>query len=258
MTKNNSPAAKSPHFPIYLLSLLVAILNSCALSPIYVQIESNISFEYTVLPIVLNYTVLVFDTLYISFLISSLAYSVYGTHKGRVNKTETYIFIVTIVLLKHILNLVVSSVIDGYIDIAFDIPMVIYSIAIDLLVLAVIALIANHMCKKHFAHVRAMLKASKYIETVDYDEMENVYPFKGFFRIKKNPILIPAFAGAVITSLIFIVQRLFADFVVLGAPSTVFELLDIFISYLGDIVFGLLAYTASYFALSYIFLKDNN
>jgi hypothetical protein len=101
-----------------------------------------------------------------------------------------------------------------------------------------------------------MMKASKYIDTVDYSEMDDVFPFKGFFKIKRNPVLIPAIAGAIITSLIFIVQRLFADFVVLGAPSTIFELVDIFISYLTDILFGLLSYTVSYFALSYIFLNE--
>lgn len=258
MTKNNTLSAKSPHFPIYFLSLFVAILNSCALSPIYVQIESNISYEYTILPIILNYAVLVFDTLYISFLVSALTYSVYGIYKGCVDKKESYIYPIVIVILKHILNLIVSSVIDGYIDIAFDIPMALYSIAIDLLILAVIALIANHVCKKHFAHVRAMLKASKYLDSIDYNEMEDVFPFKGFFKIKKNPVLISAFSGAVITSLLFIVQRLFADFVVLGAPSTIYELFDIFISYIVDILFGILAYTASYFALSYIFLKNKN
>lgn len=258
MTPKNSISTQTPHFIIYLLSLFVAILNSCVLSPIYVQIESDISFEYTVFPLILNYAVLLFDTLYISFLVASVAYSVYGIQKGSVDKKQTYFFVICIVFLKHVLNLIVSSVIDGYIDYAFDIPMVVYSILIDLLVLSVIALIANHVCKKHFAHVKAMLKASKYIDTVDYNEMEDVFPFKGFFKFKKNPVLVPAIAGAIMTALLFIVQRLFADFVVLGAPSTIFELLDIFISYVTDILFGLLAYTASYFALSYIFLKEAN
>ena len=258
MTPKNSISTQTPHFIIYLLSLFVAILNSCALSPIYVQIESDISFEYTVFPLILNYAVLLFDSLYISFLVASVAYSVYGIQKGSVDKKQTYFFVICIVFLKHVLNLIVSSVIDGYIDYAFDIPMVVYSILIDLLVLSVIALIANHVCKKHFAHVKAMLKASKYIDTVDYNEMEDVFPFKGFFKFKKNPVLVPAIAGAIMTALLFIVQRLFADFVVLGAPSTIFELLDIFISYVTDILFGLLAYTASYFALSYIFLKEAN
>lgn len=258
MNNKNAASSLSPRLTIYILSLFVAILNSCVLSPIYVQIESNISFEYTAFPIVLNYAVLIFDILYISFLFSALAYSVYGVNKGCVDKKETFILTITIVVLKHVLNLLVSSVIDGYIDISFDIPLTIYSIIIDLLVLLTVALIANNNCKKHFAHVRAMIKASKYIDTIEYNEMNDVFPFKGFFRIKKNPVLTSAFAGAIITSLIFILQRLFADIVVLGAPSTLFEMLDIGISYLVDILFGLLSYTASYFALSFIFLKEYN
>ena len=258
MNKNNLSPSHTQHIHIYLLSLFVAVLNSCILSPLYVQIESNIAYEYTILPMVLNNAVLIFDTLYIAFLVAALAYSIYGTFGGCINKRETYLFVISIILIKHILNLVVSSIIDGYIDISFDIPMTIFSIVIDLLTMVIIALVAKHMCKKHFAHVRAMLKASKYLEAVNYDEMENVFPFKGFFKIKKNPVLIPAFTGAVITSLIFIVQRLFADFVVLGAPSTFVELIDIFISYIGDIIFGLLSYTASYFALTYILLRNKN
>lgn len=258
MTRNNSIFSKSPHIIIYFLSLFIAILNACALSPIYVQIETNIAFEYTVLPLVLNYLILIFDTLYISFLVAALAFSVYEIHSGKSNKKATIIYVISIVFLKHVLNLVVSSVIDGFIDYSFDIPMTLYSILTDLLILSVIALISNHICKKHFAHVKAMLKASKYLDAVDYDEMEDVFPFKGFFKIKKNPVLIPAFTAAIITSLIFIVQRLFADFVVLGAPSTLFELLDILLSYIGDILFGLLAYTSSYFALYYIFLNKQN
>ena len=256
MIKKTDISFHQPHFPILLLSLLVAILNSCVISPIYVQIESDIAFEYTILPVLFNYAVLIFDTLYISFLISALSFSVYGIYNRRVTKKSTYIYTITIVIIKHILNLTVSSIIDGYMDFSFDIPMTLCSIVIDLLILSVIALISNHICKKHFAHVNAMLKASKYLETVEYNKMEDVFPFKGFLKIKRNPVLIPAFAGAATTALIFILQRLFADFVVLGAPSTVVELADIFISYTIDVLFGLLAYTVSYFALTYIFLNN--
>ena len=62
MNKTNG-IFNSPQFPIYLLSLTVAVLNSCLLSPIYIQIENNITFEYTPLPIILNYVILLFDVL---------------------------------------------------------------------------------------------------------------------------------------------------------------------------------------------------
>lgn len=258
MNSKETTFFKTPHFPVYLLSILVAILNSCALSPMYVQIESDIAFEYTLLPLIMNYAVLLFDTLYMAFLIAALVFSIYGIHKGIVSKKETYSYVIAIVLVKHILNLVVSSIIDGYIDIAFDIPMALYTILIDLLILAVIALISNHMCKKHFTRARAMIKATKYLEALEYNESEDVFPFKGFFKIKNNPILMPLFAGALITSLLFIIQRLFADFVVLGAPSTIIELVDIILSYLGDVLFGLISYVASRYAVSYIFYKAND
>lgn len=257
LNNNTNGGVRSPRLAIILLSLLVAVLNSCVLSPIYVQIESDIAFEYTILPIVLNYAVLLFDTLYISFLVAALAYSVYGIHIGTESKKGTY-DVIAVVLLKHVLNLTVSSIIDGYIDVPFDVPMTIYTIIIDLLLLTVVAIVANHLCKRHLQHVKKMQKASKYLAAVEYDEMQDVYPFKGFFKFKNNPVLAPAFVGAAITVILFVTQRLFADFVVLGAPSSFIEIIDIFVSYIGDFLFGLISYTASYFALSYILLNLNN
>ena len=99
MTKNNSSISNTQHLPILLLSIFVALMNSCVISPIYVQIESNIAFEYTLLPLILNYTVLLFDTLYISFLTAVLAYSVYGMYNGFISKKSTYIYLVSIVIL---------------------------------------------------------------------------------------------------------------------------------------------------------------
>jgi len=255
---NNKPLSivNTPHFPLYLLSFIIAILNSCVLSPIYIQIENNIAFEYTALPIILNYLVLLFDTAYIALLFASLSYSIYAIHKGQVSKKSTAAVIFTIVFLKHTLNLLASSVIDGYIDISFDIPMTLYMILIDLLMLSVVAIVANQKCKTHFEHAKAMIKASKYIQTVEYSEQDEIFPFKSFIRIKKHPILLPIFLGAILSSGLLVAQRLFADFVVLDSPSTLFEIFDIVISYATDILFGLVCYTVSYFAVTIAFLKD--
>ncbi len=245
----------SPQFPIYILSLIVATLNSCILSPIYIQIENNITFEYTPLPIIFNYVILLFDVIYIALLFAAVSFSVYSIHKGIEKKSNTVVLTLAIVFLKHVLNLIASSIIDSYIDVYFDVPMTIYLIVIDLLILSVVAITANHFSKKHFAHARAMLKASKYLETVEYNETDDVFPFKGFWRFKNHPVLLPVFVGAVISAGLFVIQRLFADFVVLAAPSSFAEIIDITISYASDIIHGLIAYAVSYFAASYIFLK---
>lgn len=259
MNKSNS-IFSSPQFPIYLLSLIVAVLNSCLLSPIYIQIENNITFEYTPLPIILNYVILLFDVLYIALLFSSVSFSVYSVHKGFEKKSSAIIPTIAIVFLKHVLNLTASSIIDSYIDVSFDIPMTLYLIVIDLLMILVVAIVAIHYSRKHFAHAKAMAKASKYLETVEYNEIDDVFPFKGFWKFKNHPVLLPVFIGAVISTGIFIIQRLYADIVVLGAPSTFAEIIDITISYTTDILFGIIAYATSYFASAYIFLKhtENN
>ncbi len=259
MNKSNS-IFSSPQFPIYLLSLIVAVFNSCLLSPIYIQIENNITFEYTPLPIILNYVILLFDVLYIALLFSSVSFSVYSVHKGIGKKSSAIIPTIAIVFLKHVLNLAASSIIDSYIDVSFDIPMTLYLIVIDLLMILVVAIVANHYSRKHFAHAKAMAKASKYLEAVEYNEIDDVFPFKGFWKFKSHPVLLPVFIGAVISAGLFVIQRLYADIVVLGAPSTFAEIIDITISYTTDILYGIIAYATSYFASAYIFLKhtENN
>lgn len=255
MNNSKHSIASSPQFIVYILSLIVATLNSCILSPIYIQIENNITFEYTPLPIILNYVILLFDMIYIALLFSAAAFSVYSIHKGIEKKSNVLILTIIIVVLKHVLNLIASSIIDSYIDVSFDIPMTLYLVLIDLFILLVVAIVANHCSKKHFAHAKSMIKAAKYLESVEYNEIDDVFPFKGFWRFKNHPVLLPAFVGAVISAGLFVIQRLFADFVVLAAPSSFAEIIDIMISYTTDILYGLIAYTVSYFAASYIFLK---
>ena len=55
-----------------------------------------------------------------------------------------------------------------------------------------------------------------------------------------------------------ILQRLYADIFVLGAPVNFFEIAEMFIAYLADILLGLAGYATSYLAATYIFLRVEN
>lgn len=244
--------------PICLLSLVVAILNSCILSPVYIQIENNVTFVYTPLPIVLDYVIDLFDLLYISLLFASVSCSVYLTNREQSKKAPIALVLASIVACKHILNLAASSIIDSYIDLGFDIPATLIQIIADLIVLWIVAVIAEHLSKRHFLHAKAMLKASKYIETIEYNEMDDIFPFKGFFCIKGHPILLPIFVGAAITAGLFIIQRLYADIFVLSAPTSFAEIIDIIFSYATDIVYGIIAYAVSFLAAKLILLNSQN
>ncbi len=251
-TKDRS--SLSPHIPILILGFVLAILTSCVLSPIYTQIDNDITLMYTVLPMIVDTVIILFESLYIAMLCAVAAYSVYGVHKGNESKVATIIPILAVIFLKHTLNLVISSIIDGYIDISFDIPVTIMLLAADTLLLTVVALTANNKCKRHFQHAKKMIKASKYLNTVDYNESSSIYPFKGLFDIK-NPIILPIFIGALISTALLVIQRIYADIFVLGAPQNFFEIAEMIIFYLIDILIGFAAYTASYFAAKYIFIN---
>ena len=248
---NNNKSRIPPHLPIYIISLLLIVLTSCILSPIYMQVGNDIVFMYTVLPIILNYAILLFETMYLALIFAGVAYSAYAINKGTEKKIPNIIYPLSLVFIKHVLNLLVSSIIDSYIDVMFDLPVTIMLMFVDALIIAVVCIIANRKTKLHFARVKKIMKAAKYLDTADYDDSLDIFPFRDFFNLK-NPIIISIISGAMI------LQRLYADIFVLGAPVNFFEIAEMFIAYLADILLGLAGYATSYLAATYIFLRVEN
>lgn len=246
---------KSPQLPVYLISLLLIILTSCVFSPIYMQVGNDIVFMYTVVPIILNYAIILFETMYLALVLSGVAYSAYAINLGTEKKTPSIVYPMALVFLKHTLNLLVSSIIDSYIDVTFDLPVTIMLMLVDALIIALVWIIADRKSKRHLARAKKIIKATKYLNTVEIDDSLVVYPFRGFFNFK-NPIIISIFIGMAIITASMIIQRMYADIFVLGAPNTIFEIVEIFISYLLDILLGVAGYTTAYFAASYIFLRE--
>lgn len=254
---NNNRSKIPPHIPIYIISLLLVVLNSCILSPIYMQVGNDVVYMYTVLPIILNYAILLFETMYLALIFAGVAYSAYAVNNGTEKKIPNIVYPLSLVFVKHSLNLLVSSIIDSYIDITFDIPVTLMLMFVDVLIIAVVAIIANHKSKLHFARVKRIMKATKYLDTVDLDTSLDIFPFGGFFNLK-NPVIISIISGAIITTTAMIIQRLYADIFVLGAPSTFFEVAEMLIAYFLDILLGLAGYATSYFAATYIFLREDS
>ena len=254
---SNSKSKIPPHLPIYIISLILIVLTSCILSPIYMQVGNDIVYMYTVLPIILNYVILLFETMYLALIFAGVAYSVYAINNCTEKKVPSIVYPLSLVFIKHALNLLVSSIIDSYIDVTFDLPVTIMLMCVDALIIAVVWIIANRKSKLHFARVKKIMKAAKYLDTVDYDDSLDIFPFGGFFNVK-NPIIIAILTGAIITTCSMILQRLYADIFVLGAPGTFFEIAEMFIAYIMDILLGLAGYATSYLAATYIFLREDN
>lgn len=241
--------------PIYLIALLLILLISCVFSPLYMQVGNDIVFMYTVLPIILNYIILLFETMYIALLFSGVAYSAYAINKGTEKKIPGIAYPALIIFLKHILNLLISALIDSYIDITFDIPVTLMLMCVDILIASIVWIISDRKSKKYLAKVRTLNKASKYLTTAEYDSKLEIYPFGGLFNLK-NPILISIFTGMLISTGTLVVQRLYADIFVLGIPGSFFEVAEMVIAYLLDILLGFAGYVTSYFAASYMFMRE--
>jgi hypothetical protein len=212
---------------------------------------------YTVLPIVIDYVIIIFDIIYISLLFAIISCGTYFYLKGEDSKFTAFNLSVAVVVLKHILNLTVSSIVDNYIDVTFDIPLTLILILADVLLLLIVRRISDNKSKKHFAHSKRMSKASKYLDNVIYDEVAEIYPFGSVLNIK-NTIIYPIFVGVIISVAVLILQRLFADFVVLGAPSSFIEVIEIIISYVSDFILGIIGYISAYYAAVYVFIKKYN
>lgn len=259
MTPNRSSVQLTlpPYLPMLMFSMLVAIISACIMSPIYTQIISNIATMYTFLPIVVDYAIIIFDTVYIALIYAIVSYSTYSYLKGCESKYYSLLLVGSVIIVKHILNLTVSSIIDGYIDITFDIPVTLFLILADIITVLIVRAIAINKSGKHLNRAHKIQKAAKYLENVVYDEKSEVYPFRSLTDIN-NPILFPIFVGIVISVAVFWAQRLFADFVVIGLPSSIYEVVDIVISYALDVLLGVIGYIVAYYAASYTFIKNSN
>lgn len=251
ITKNN----KSPHLSIYIISLLLIVLTSCVLSPIYMQIGNDVVYMYTFLPIILDYAILLFETMYLALIFAGVAYSAYAINNGTEKKIPNIVYPLSLIFVKHALNLLVSSIIDSYIDITFDLPVTFILMCVDALIIAVVWIIANHKSILHFTKVKKIMKAAKYLDTAEYDNALDIFPFNGFINLK-NPIIFAIFIGAIISTGSMIIQRLYADIFVLGVPGSIFEIAEMFIAYIFDLLLGLAGYTTSYLAVTYIFLRE--
>lgn len=256
MNDNTSFARSNlpPYFPMLIISLITAVISSCVLSPMYTQICSDVTLMYTVLPIVIDYLIIVFDIIYISLIFAIISCSAYAYMKGEERKFNGLLLSGAVIILKHILNLTVSSIIDNYIDVTFDIPLTIILIAADLVTIIIVRIIAVKRSARHLAHAKKMEKAAKYLDNVIYDQNADIFPFGSLFNIR-NAVLFPIFVGIVLSVSVLIIQRLFADFVVIGLPSSFYEVMEIIISYISDIVLGIIGYVAAYYAAVYTFTK---
>lgn len=243
------------HLPVYILALLLIILTSCIFSPLYMQVGNDVTYMYTVLPIILNYVILLFETMYISLLFSGAAYSAYAINKGTEKMIPSVVYPVSIIVLKHTLNLSVSSLIDSYIDISFDLPVTIILMLVDILIVTIVWIIADRKAKHHFTRAKKILKASKYLTIAEHENDIDVYPFRRFFDLS-NPILASVFLGALIITASTMSQRAYADIFVLGAPASFFEVAEMILSYLLDLLIGLAGYATSYYAASYLMLRE--
>ena len=233
MNKENKIQSFS-YIPILIMSALIVILVSCVLSPLYMQIRNDVTLMYTILPSAIEYLIIVLECCYIALLFSVVSCSVYFSKKSIGSFRISMIICISLIFFKHILNLAVSSIIDGYIDLSFDIPVTLISAIIDTLQVTIVAFFANYKCSAHFERARKMQKATKYLNAIEFDEFAEVYPFGKFYNLK-NIILYPIFIGSIVSSLILIFQRIYADIIVLGSLQSSFELVDLVLSYSSDL-----------------------
>lgn len=250
------------HWLILISAFLCILLYTCVIAPAYISTVKDVVYVNSVLPLVLSILKTLFETLISAILIAFTVYSIYieNTHKykGEQALIPFYGFWASaiLILIQYILN-AISSLISGELTEISDVFgfSALFTPLVDIIIILVVALIANSMSKTHFIRAHQLRKASKYVPGSLYNERTDVYPFGSFISLK-NIILRPVFIGSLIMVSLLLVQRIITD-IGLGAPTKISEVNEMVFYYLFDIMQGVVAYTASYFTVSFL-LNDKS
>ncbi len=223
---------------VSIVPLAAALLSACIVSPIYTQISADVTFAGSLLPDVLNYTILFLDIIFAAAQYSSLILSFILFHDTALRRIVRVICVTEIVV-RCLLNLLASVIIDGA-DFVSGIPVTLFYSVIETLQLYITVFIASQICGEATKRFSLLSTAAKRIGSQEYDWVRQIYPYQGAFK-KSNPLQKAGLLTSVIFSALLVLSRLIYDFSY-GAPESTAEILQMIVGYASDIIAGILVY----------------
>lgn len=250
--KNNGKTVdlKKRLFLMVLLAVYpICILQSCVLSPIYTITDSNVSYD--ILPIVLKYLGIVIDIFNIFF---SLSIVIYGLIRYSLSEIRsTFIMVIAAPLLKNLLKLLLSPIVDGKPSVEFFL-MDMYSLGLSAVLeiiqlLVIIYVVYKFVIAKYKEKVARINKAA---DRLGKDKIPStaILPFEGMLDIK-NPLQFGALISSIIVVAVRVIMLVIHDINMKWFPADINNALIFFGGYIIEIVVGLLGY----FLMIYVFIS---
>ncbi len=248
--KTNGNSAYKAWLFICIAVFAVAYSLNCFVIPsIIYELDSNVLYSDTPIPILLDYLIRFIEILAISFSYAVMLCLIFCTG-GKGARPVLVVFSIAAVY-KYLANTVMSWIYAGSIpsSFAWDIVNIFFFAALEFLQILVIYFITNGIICR-YTDMLAIRKKSGV-------EMEAVYPFKRLYY-KENCLLRSALICAIATFIVKLGGVLLSDIwsiVAYGLPNEAVTWILMLISYVSMTLFGAVVYFAVYFGMSYLLKK---
>lgn len=218
--------------------LAAAILSSCFISPIYIQVSSDILYANSFLPDILGYAVNLLDIIFAAAQYSAVIVSflLFGAVSYRravklicIGATVTY----------RILNQAVESLTDGT-DFISGLRITLLYLILEVLEFYAVVFVASLFCCEAVKRFSMLRTASRRLGDTEYDWTSEICPYHGIIS-KSNPVQMCAAVSAAIFMFLKIVSRLIYD-LNYGAPDNTSQIIQMVVGYTSDIVGGILIF----------------
>ena len=223
-------------------------LSSLVITPIYVNVSTNIVTSVTALPAILEIILEILDILAFAFCYATVIYS--ACMRTFSKTLRLCIIYVTACFVRRCASLLITGIIySGVSD--TDIFSVILYLILETAQIAIVATLANSAAKKYHERRVEIKKAADIV-----GDVRNI-PKIDFSKVfsKDNPMLVSVLKSGILLSAIKIVTRIIYD-INYGAPSGFSEILIMSVYYFSDLLICVIFYTVCWLFLSKLYRKE--
>lgn len=220
-----------------------------AVSPLYIGAVGNVAYSETLVPDLLYYLGRLLELVAISISYASVIYGIYALGRAR-SKVCSFIFLLA-TLYKYTANMVVSWLYAGGVseEWIWDLINVLFYTLLEAIQLGVILLLVHPVITKFKQRNQVLAKAGQPM---------SVYPFQKLYD-KSNCLMKSAMIAAVVVFVSKIFGQLVNDIyyiLVSGLPKEANTSILMAVSYISNLLFGLICYIATMFTLMKIAEKS--
>lgn len=236
---------------IALFCLTATLINIFCLSPIYFNLENNTIYQGSPISLTIKHISDLFDILAFTSVYALIIFSMVLLNK----KTTAFSIVVYLIILvakiplKLVMNIPLYGTIGTKNEIIADILFLSFYLIAELLQLIFVSIFASVTAKSYLRAV-ALSDNKKASRSKNY-KIENILPIKKFINWY-NPLLRSAAYMGIIVALFRIFSRIITD-IEIGAPSSFGEVLVMIVSYLTDIIYGIVSYIIAIFIFNLLY-----